>query len=85
MMNHIFRDLLDQGVICYIDDILIYAGSIEEYDRLVTEMLTRLRNANLVANVAKCVWEVNKLEFLGYIVADTGISMSEEKLAAMKR
>ena len=70
MMNHIFRDLLDQRVIYDIDDILIYASTVEEYDRLVTEVLTRLKEANLVANAAKCVWGVSEVEFLGYIVAD---------------
>jgi hypothetical protein len=35
MMNHIFTDLLDNGVIDFIDDILIYAKDEEEYDKLV--------------------------------------------------
>jgi hypothetical protein len=35
MINHIFRDLLDNGVIAFIDDILIYAKDEEEHDRLV--------------------------------------------------
>jgi len=32
MMNHIFLDMLDLGVIAYMDDILIYAQKVEEHD-----------------------------------------------------
>jgi hypothetical protein len=39
MINHIFRNLLDNGVIAFIDDILIYAKDEEENDRLVEEVL----------------------------------------------
>lgn len=28
MMNHVFFDLLDEGVLCYLDDLLIYSKSI---------------------------------------------------------
>jgi hypothetical protein len=39
LINHIFRDLLDNGVIAFIDDILIYAKDEKEHDRLVEEVL----------------------------------------------
>jgi hypothetical protein len=39
MMNYIFQDLLDLGVIVYLDDILIYAETEEEHDWIVTEVL----------------------------------------------
>jgi hypothetical protein len=39
MMNHIFRDLLDLGLIVDLDDILIYAETEEEHDCIVTEVL----------------------------------------------
>jgi hypothetical protein len=39
MMNHIFRDLLDLGLIVYLDDILIYAERVEEHDRIVMDVL----------------------------------------------
>lgn len=29
MMNHVFFDLLDEGVLCYLDDLLIYSKSVE--------------------------------------------------------
>ena len=46
-MNHILHDLLDNGVLVYINDILIYTKTIEEYNRLILDVLERLRRNNL--------------------------------------
>lgn len=42
-MNEIFMDLLDEGVVVYLDDILIYAETIEDLRRLTKEVLRRLK------------------------------------------
>ena len=39
MMNHVLSDVLDVGVLAYMDDILRYAKTEEEHDRLVKEVL----------------------------------------------
>ena len=46
-MNHILHNLLDNGVLVYIDDILIYTETIEEYNRLVLDVFKRLWRNNL--------------------------------------
>jgi hypothetical protein len=80
MTNHIFRDMLDQGVIAYIDDVLIYAETEEEHDELVKEVLKRLEENGLVISPEKCVWAKNKVEFLGYIISEDGIEMAKDKV-----
>jgi hypothetical protein len=55
MMNHILKDLLDKGVVIYIDDILIYAKNSEQHDKLVEEILERLAKNDLVISLEKCV------------------------------
>jgi hypothetical protein len=67
-------------LVAYIDDILIYAETEDEHDRLVEEVLKRLQANNLVISPEKCVWSTNKVEFLGFIISDQGIEMSEEKV-----
>jgi len=54
MMNHVFSDLLDLGVIAYMDDILIYAKEEGEHDRLVEEVLKRLTANGLAVSPDKC-------------------------------
>ena len=80
MINHIFQDMIDQGLLSYIDDLLIYAATQEEHDRILLEVLKRLRESKLAINPSKCVWDVNRLEYLGYIISATGIEMSTEKV-----
>ena len=47
MINHILHNLLDNEVLVYINNILIYTETIEEYNRLVLDILERLRRNNL--------------------------------------
>jgi len=80
MMNHIFSDLLDLGVLAYMDDILIYAETQEKHDQIVSEVLQRLQNNGLAISPEKCVWRIQEVEFLGYVIGRSGIKMSTEKV-----
>jgi hypothetical protein len=42
MINEIFKDMIDLGVIAYIDDTLIYSQTKEESEKLVKEVLSYL-------------------------------------------
>ncbi|HEY4964471.1 MAG TPA: reverse transcriptase family protein, partial [Candidatus Saccharimonadales bacterium] len=54
MMNDIFHDLLDNGIVVFIDDILIYSRTLEEHEQLLKEVFRRLRKHHLYAKAAKC-------------------------------
>ena len=43
IINHILHDLLNNKILVYIDNILIYTKTIEEYNRLILDILERLR------------------------------------------
>jgi len=83
MMNHVLSDILDVGVLAYMDDILIYAKTEEEHDRLVKEVLTRLQQNGLAVTPEKCVWKSEEVEFLGYTIGRKGIKMSTTKVEAV--
>ena len=42
-MNNLFADLLDKGVVVFLDDILIYSDSVEEHNRLLGTVFDRLQ------------------------------------------
>jgi len=83
MMNHVLSDVLDIGVLAYMDDILVYTKTEEEHDRLVKMVLGRLQNNGLAISPEKCVWKAEKVEFLGYVIGRNGISMSQDKVEAV--
>jgi len=83
MMNYILSDVLDVGVLAYMDDILVYAKTEEEHDGLVKNVLERLRKNGLAISPEKCIWKAEEVEFLGYIIRRDGIRMSQNKVEAV--
>ena len=47
IINHILYNLLNNGVLVYIDNILIYTKTIKEYNRLILDIFEYLRRNNL--------------------------------------
>ena len=42
MMNRVFFELLDEGVLCYLDDLLIYSKSIAEHRVILDKVFALL-------------------------------------------
>lgn len=71
-----------EGVIIYLDDILIFADSVEEHDRILALVMDRLKSFNLKINEKKSVLRTSCVEFLGYDVSKDGVSLTEAKIKA---
>jgi hypothetical protein len=83
LMHKVFRDLLDQGVVIFLDDILIYSKSADEHERLLREVFTRLRNHKLYAKESKCELWRTEVTFLGHVINQHGVSMEASKVEAI--
>ena len=62
MMNEILREFLDQGVVVYIDDILIYSETVEEHIILIRKVLQRLGEYRMAISLEKSVFHVKKVD-----------------------
>src|SRR5882724_2118051 len=82
-MNHIFRDMTDIFIVSYLDDILIFSNSLEEHRVHVRRVFERLREYDLHSKPKKCLFHMQKIEFLGFMVTPTGISMDMAKTDAV--
>ncbi|KAL0161008.1 hypothetical protein M9458_044733, partial [Cirrhinus mrigala] len=82
-VNEVFRDMLNQWVIVYIDDILIYSNSYSEHVQHVRAVLRRLISHQLYAKEEKCAFHQDKVSFLRYIISSEGVAMDERKVEAV--
>ncbi|KAK8594732.1 hypothetical protein V6N13_015651 [Hibiscus sabdariffa] len=83
MMNRVFRPYLDQFVVVFIDDILIYSRSEAEHDEHLRIVLQTLRDHRLYAKLSKCEFWLRKITFLGHVVSAEGIQVDPGKIEAI--
>jgi hypothetical protein len=74
LMNRVFKAYLDQFVVVFIDDILIYLRTEKEYAEHLRIVLQTLREHKLYAKLKKCDFWLSKVSFLGHIISREGIS-----------
>ena len=79
-MNNIFSNLLNVCVVIYLDDILIYSNNMSEHHQHVKEVLRHLHKAGLYAKAEKCEFHSELVEYLGYILSPSGLTMSNDKV-----
>ena len=79
-MNDIFSNLLDVCVVIYLNNILIYSNNMSEHHRHVKEVLKCLCKAGLYAKVEKCKFHSESVEYLGYILSPSSLTMSDNKV-----
>ncbi len=80
LINDILFDFLHHFVQAYLDDILIYSKTLKEHRSYVRQVLQRLREAGLQADIDKCEFHVQETKFLGFIVSIKGIQMDPQKV-----
>lgn len=83
LMNRVFRQLLDQFVIIFIDDILVYSKSREEHAHHLTQVLQIFREKKLYAKLSKCGFWFEQTIFLWHIISEDGVLVNSEKVEAM--
>ena len=84
MMNALLKKYLDQFVLVFLDDILIYSASVEEHVEHLRRVLEVLRAERLFAKSSKCELLRNSIEFLGQQISSDGMAPTEAKLKAVR-
>ena len=82
-MNDTFREFLDQFLIVYLDDLLIYSETLEEHKKHVRLVMEKLRDAGLYLKPSKCQFHTTEVSFLGYVVGPNGVKMDPSKVEAI--
>jgi len=80
-MNRIFHPFLDQFVVVFIDDILIYSKTLKEHEEHLKIVLQILKEKKLYAKFSKCEFWLEEVKFLGHVISNKGVLVDLTKVA----
>jgi hypothetical protein len=83
LMQQTFRQYLDDFVIVFLDDVLIYSKSKHEHEQHLRTVLQVLRDKQLYAKLSKCEFFQTEIGFLGHVINQDGIKMEPSKVDAV--
>ena len=82
-MNDVPKKILGNFLIVYLDDILIFSKSLNEYLLHIHSVLERLREDKLLITLKKCSFVKRELVYLGFVVSTEDLKMDPEKVKAI--
>ena len=83
LMNRVFHPYLDQFVVVFIDDILVYSKDAQEHEQHLRMVLQILREKLLLVKLSKWDFWLKEVSFLGHIVSAEGIRVDLTKIEAI--
>jgi hypothetical protein len=81
LMNKVFMEYLDQFVVVFINDILVYSQNEETHEYHLRLVMQKLRDNQLYAKFSKCNFWLKEVAFLGHIITDEGIKVDLGKIS----
>ena len=75
---------LDVFCVAYLDDILIFSKDRDSHTKHIRLVLDRMHQYELYAKPSKCTFYQSSVEFLGYIVSGSGVSMDPERVKTIQ-
>jgi hypothetical protein len=71
--------------VIYIDDVIIFAETIEEFRKVIQEVVTRLASKRVSLKRSKCVIWAEELKILGHVVGPTSMRMADSRIEEVLR
>lgn len=83
-VNDTLREYLDTFLVVYLDELLIFSKTPEEHEQHVRLVLKRLSDASLSLKASKCEFDVDTVQFLGFTIGSTTLSMDPDKVESIR-
>jgi hypothetical protein len=80
LINDVFHEYLDDFMVYYINDILIFSKNMEDHECHVHMVLEKIWEVRFYTKLEKCEFHQSEVEFLGYIISRDGIHMDPRKV-----
>jgi len=74
---------VDTIYVVYLDNILIFSKNPNDYDNHVRQVLQRLRKWKLYAKVTKCTFDIESVDFLGFVVIPAGVVIDQSRITTI--
>lgn len=84
LMTAIFRDILGDFVHVYLDDIFVFSNSVDDHERHLECVLSRLREQQLYMKRVKCELYAERVECLGHFIDKKGLHADMDKMAKIR-
>jgi hypothetical protein len=82
-INYILREYLDDFVMVYLNNIIIYLNSVEEHKEHIKWVLKKLYKENMPVTVKKYKFYTRKTDFVKFVIKLRQISMDPKKIKAI--
>src|SRR5204862_3150071 len=80
LINHVLYDHLNEFVITYLNNILIYSENEKNHEKHVKKVLKRLQEKKLYLKSEKCEFHKQQVEYLEHIITTERLEMNSEKI-----
>nr|GEX95186.1 retrotransposon protein, putative, Ty3-gypsy subclass [Tanacetum cinerariifolium] len=84
LMNRVCKPYLDEFVIVFIDDILVYSMDEEEHGSHLKIILELLKKETLYNKFSKCDFWLDSVQFLGHVIDRSGVHVDPSKIKSIK-
>ena len=83
-MNTIFASVLRQGVLVFMDDILVYSKTLAEHIQLLTTVFDIIQDHQFYLKLFKCSFAQQSIEYLGHCIFAQGVSTEPSKITTVQ-
>lgn len=82
IMSNLFKDI--PGVEVFLDDVIIStSGTQNEHLEILERVLKRLQDHGMKLKRSKCLFMVDEVKYLGYVISKDGIKVDSDKVEAI--
>ena len=85
LMDKVLTGLQGIELFVYMDDIVIYAKSLQEHNQKLEKLLGRLKTAGLVLQPDKCRFLCKEIGYLGHVISEDGVKPDPNKIEAVSK
>jgi len=82
-VNNVLRRYLNQFIIVYLNDILVYSKTKKKHVQHVKKVLQTLKKVNLRIKSEKSEFHVQSVQFLKFIITSQSLRMNSRKIEAV--